>query len=636
MQPCNFSVNYIFIQLKKVFKNEKKINIRVISATKIFFSDLISAAYQKLKRLINRKFTKKESSVEDKVKIAYQSAIPSSIAPSGVNSCTTFSITDIDTDIEEEYIEGLKDILNFTLPSEISITELINKIEQSSPEAIKRALKKIPLPVEQWKSLHALIGFFPTRLPAPTNLIAILKDMGLDFKGNNNSEQTPLIYAIEHNRYDFALEIVKYSEKDNFDLLCEPRISWIRHQSGAIHFLIANGYKEKDYFNRPILESSLGVIKKMIEKGAHLDLLNSNGDTPLHLACLRRDFDTAQYLLEKGADANIQNSSGKKPIDLLAVNYETAKEELEKISAHVHIEENSFNDKLYLDSMMQLLKTHTEAFDQEDWKANQYFHQLKIIKKPSLLKGIQIIQSLTHVVECLNQENEKIKALTIKLLDINYSYNEGETLLHILAKTGNSTQVIHLLMGCGADFKKQDSWGNTPLMWAIANANNTTAMEIIEQAGTPEVFNIQDTLSKHNNTALHLAIAKGYKTLSFNREKLNYSNHQLVDWMVKLGADVNIPNYQGNTPIHLACLRRDLEMLSSLLSSREARLDMTNKNGQTPFDLLSENYSSTNQILESTTVPYLLDESAFEDENNLHQIKLILEKHKKNLLLASK
>ncbi len=83
------------------------------------------------------------------------------------------------------------------------------------------------------------------------------------------------------------------------------------------------------------------------------------------------------------------------------------------------------------------------------------------------------------------------------------------TPLHYLAKKGRAIAVVPLLVREGAEFNLQDDWGNTPLLWAIANGMFSMAKQIIEQAPPEADFHIMG----RGNRALHLALAKGvYKS----------------------------------------------------------------------------------------------------------------------------
>jgi hypothetical protein len=178
------------------------------------------------------------------------------------------------------------------------------------------------------------------------------------------------------------------------------------------------------------------------------------------------------------------------------------------------------------------------------------------------------------------------------------------SLLHHLAKLGSPIAFVSILNEYGIDFNKQDEWENTPLLWAVANANNEMAYEILQ-------FQQNLNVIGHGNTALHLAIVKGYKNVSSDGKKLQVSNLQLVQRMVEAKADLTLKNTTGHTPLHLACLRRDPEMIAALLEGGADREALTN-DGKSCEELLKVSYEEASREMRNVTPPYLLPREDFE------------------------
>jgi ankyrin repeat protein len=62
------------------------------------------------------------------------------------------------------------------------------------------------------------------------------------------------------------------------------------------------------------------------------------------------------------------------------------------------------------------------------------------------------------------------------------------------------------------------------------------------------------------------------------------------------GADPNIPDREGNTPLHVAMLKREIPTIAILLKYG-ARLDIKNNEGLFPEDMLKKDYKSINAYL---------------------------------------
>ena len=181
---------------------------------------------------------------------------------------------------------------------------------------------------------------------------------------------------------------------------------------------------------------------------------------------------------------------------------------------------------------------------------------------------------------------------------------EGENLLHFIAKSKTSkdfleqSQILELLADLQIDFNKQISlFGNTPLVWAIANARNTTAMKmlhVVQAKKIPLQLNLLD--KDGQKTVLHLILAKGYRKTDSAKNPLLYSNLQLAEEVIKMGADVNVQDIFGNTPLHIACLRRDYEAIQLLLKNG-AKSTIRNKHNATAQELLYEGHFLADSLL---------------------------------------
>ena len=177
---------------------------------------------------------------------------------------------------------------------------------------------------------------------------------------------------------------------------------------------------------------------------------------------------------------------------------------------------------------------------------------------------------------------------------------------------GEKTQI---LIDDGADLSQKDTEGNTPLHWAIANAKNEFAYDVIQRGRGNSYLNIisrVDGARENYGTApIHLAIAKGYEDYDFDKNRLTRTNHQLVVAMINKGCDVNICDLSGNTPLHIACIGRRVKMIESLLRAN-ANPRIENNLGQRPAELLELRFDEARQKLDELVKVYYLDRQTFE------------------------
>lgn len=236
------------------------------------------------------------------------------------------------------------------------------------------------------------------------------------------------------------------------------------------------------------------------------------------------------------------------------------------------------------------------------------------------------LQSMPIPVDGLNWSQEIFKAMQNKnknqfetllkkgkennFINLKFPRFFNGTLFHQLSKYSRYKDYLASLTFADIDPSLQDNWGNTGLIWAIANACNTNALLILENLGHQGPYlDIQCLI--HQNTALHLAIAKGYKDRSAHGELLEISNLELVKTLLNLKANPNLQTKEGYTPLHLACIRRDCAMISALLKAG-ADPSIKNKAGETPKDLLIINYSKSSEIIENICGVYLLNKEEYE------------------------
>lgn len=172
-----------------------------------------------------------------------------------------------------------------------------------------------------------------------------------------------------------------------------------------------------------------------------------------------------------------------------------------------------------------------------------------------LCSQLQTLLSSLRVTAIEARHVSEFESILDQLGDVNASLNQmGDTPLMFLAKYGQPVEFVDILLKKGANFDyKETHFGNTALIWAIANANNEMALKII-QKGRQNV-----DLHSMGNTALTLAISKGYTTHSCDGKELKVSNLQLVQALLDKKADPNLKN-----PLQIAIIRRNPDMISAL------------------------------------------------------------------------
>ena len=186
-------------------------------------------------------------------------------------------------------------------------------------------------------------------------------------------------------------------------------------------------------------------------------------------------------------------------------------------------------------------------------------------------------------------------------LDVNSKNFIGITPLHVAAL--NNTEACSMLLKYEANVNSTTNLGYTPLQYAAKHGQYKACrwlciLESTNFKGQP-VYYINEELNInwqncYEETALHLvinardgAITKSKKKWFFNICRDRYT--KIVKFLLKMGADANIKNHSGDTPLHIAA-RHEMEYIVMLLLHHNADADMRNNRNETAMDL-TKNHS---------------------------------------------
>jgi uncharacterized protein len=146
-----------------------------------------------------------------------------------------------------------------------------------------------------------------------------------------------------------------------------------------------------------------------------------------------------------------------------------------------------------------------------------------------------------------DHDRESIALLLEAGAEVNAQDEDGDTALITAAMSNDDPEVIGLLLAAGADVSLKDNGGCTALDFAESNPRIK---------GTPAC------------AALETALKKAYSRSMDLCEIVRFGSTQQVQAAMKKGADVNAPDFSGDTPL-LYALRyeRDDSFIAFLLKS---------------------------------------------------------------------
>ncbi|KAL8603336.1 hypothetical protein ACOMHN_039699 [Nucella lapillus] len=128
---------------------------------------------------------------------------------------------------------------------------------------------------------------------------------------------------------------------------------------------------------------------------------------------------------------------------------------------------------------------------------------------------------------------------------------------------------VNFVCNCLANRSPSDwvdlSTGQGPLHWAVQGQHVNLVKHVWR------CYKDVDEMSNDGTTPLHLACLRG--------------NREIVDLLLQAGARANIPNYKGRTALSAACRNGHLPIVQTLLQVPCIRVDTMDNEGWTPLHL---------------------------------------------------
>ena len=374
-----------------------------------------------------------------------------------------------------------------------------------------------------------------------TAILRLLLNAGADPDSPNPEGQTALMAVARTGNIEAAQLLLAHGAKINARERWggQSALTWAaaQRQSGMVRLLLAKGAEPnaratvRDWQRRvtaegrpkdmnrggltPLLyaarEGCVACARELLAGNADINLADPDGTTPLVLALLNLHWDVAYLLVESGADVNAWDFWGQTPL-YVAVDMNTT-------PAGGHVDLPSLDAHTGLDVVRLLL----------DHGANVNA-QLKL--RPPFRDAV----------------NDR---LTDPML------TTGATALLRAAKAGD-LPVIHLLLEHGALVDLPNVFGHTPLMAAAGAGRGTTpsrgrfktevqaveAIRVLREAGA----NV-NARAVAGDTAVHGAAIHGW--------------NEAIKLLAGYGADLNVADKDGMTPLDYALARYPLTYLES-------------------------------------------------------------------------
>ncbi|XP_008217567.1 uncharacterized protein LOC103318096 [Nasonia vitripennis] len=411
------------------------------------------------------------------------------------------------------------------------------------------------------------------------------------------------------SRYKEDLVIIS-RQQQMFSALEEGSLACLKHciASGAD----INGYDINFQTTLHVAAKgcNLEVVEFLLDQGLKMNGKDNNGQIPLHVAAEHGRANIVQLLL-KANDSFINDKDNKQrtPLHYAALkgHHEAVSVLLKHKANNIAKDQNGFAPLHYA-----ITNNHRETFliligEEEHDDYNESMGGFTLLHLAAEKGHPDIIDHLLNFKANVADRTDKgviplhlavikgnvdaTKILILRGSNVNAKNIKGSTPLHLAAEYG-CRKIASILLKYGADANALDNDFYTPLHYAAKSGFNDIINTLVKYGAN--VVAATDT----GVTPIHLAMRDGHlhtvhallqhdpSIILSGRDFLNiaidYGHKEVVEYLVNLNVDVNVPGVDNVTPVHMAASEGYSDLLRLFLE-HNGNVNVEDVNESTPL-----------------------------------------------------
>ena len=319
-----------------------------------------------------------------------------------------------------------------------------------------------------------------------------------------------------------TLRFIHYFITDHSYLDCIQSICYFPI---AVHQILASGHCEMDMLLRSrleinnlkwaIIKGDLSQITTLLDRGCHVNAVDSDGSTLLHSAAQSGHVKVIRELVDRGCSVNAVKNNGCSPLHDAASNgRKEAVLELIHLGSNMSLVAGPHSTPLH----QAVLNGHLETV-------------VAMIEKGCPIDAVDSDGSTLLHFAAQGGHVEVIRELVDRGCNVNAVKNNRCSPLHDAARNGRKEAVLELIH-LGSNMSLVAGHYGTPLHQAVLNGHLETVVAMIEE-GCPI-----DAVDDNGFTLLHFASVGG--------------DVEVIRELVDRGCNVNVVDNHGCSPLHFA------------------------------------------------------------------------------------